>query len=41
MSGAIQKIDKSILDTARSDLSYAENMVIILCILTGEVGMPS
>lgn len=41
MSGAIQKIDKSILDTARSDLSYAENMIIILCILTGEVGMPS
>lgn len=41
MSGAIQKIDKSILDTARSDLSYAENMLIILCILTGEVGMPS
>ena len=41
MSGAIQKIDKSILDTARSDLSYAQNMIIILCILTGEVGMPS
>lgn len=41
MSGAIQKIDKSILDTARSDLSYAENMIIIICILTGEVGMPS
>lgn len=41
MSRAIQKIDKSILDTARSDLSYAENMIIILCILTGEVGMPS
>lgn len=41
MSGVIQKIDKSILDTARSDLSYAENMIIILCILTGEVGMPS
>jgi hypothetical protein len=41
MSGAIQKIDKSILDTARSDLSYAENMIIILCILTGEVGMLS
>lgn len=41
MSGAIQKIDKSILDTARGDLSYAQNMIIILCILTGEVGMPS
>ena len=41
MSGAIQKIDKSILDTARSDLSYAENMILILCVLTGEVGMPS
>lgn len=41
MSGAIQKIDKSILDTARSDLSYAQNMIIIICILTGEVGIPS
>lgn len=41
MSGAIQKIDKSILDTATDKLSVAESMVIILCILTGEVGMPS
>lgn len=41
MSGAIQKIDKSILDTATDKLSVAESMVLILCILTGEVGMPS
>lgn len=41
MSGALQKIDKSILETAREDLSSAENLVIILCILTGEVGLPS
>lgn len=41
MSRAIQKIDKSILDTATDKLSVAESMVIILCILTGEVGMPS
>lgn len=38
---ALQKIDKSILDDAREDLSRAESMVILLCILTGEVGMPS
>lgn len=41
MSGAIQKIDKYILDTATDKLSVAESMVLILCILTGEVGMPS
>lgn len=41
MSGAIQKLDKSILDTATDKLSVAESMVLILCILTGEVGMPS
>ena len=41
MNGALQKIDKSILETAREDLSSAENLIIILCILTGEVGLPS